>query len=250
MTRTRRLAQALALIPVIAVPAAAAAGDDPAARYTACMERVERDPRAAFDAAVTWEELGGGPPARHCQAKALLAMDAPAEAAHRLQTLADSLAGRTAMRADLLIQAGRAWLRADMLGQADRTLATARELAPDNATAATAHATVLLAAGKDWEAVDALNAALEAEPKDIGALVLRATAYRYLDSPDLAAADIERALTRDPDHPDALLERGILHRLAGREQKARDTWMTLIETHPDTPAAQAARDQIAAMDGD
>ena len=61
-----------------------------------------------------------------------------------------------------------------------------------------------------WDAVDDLNRALELNPDLTEARVFRASAYRYLDSLDLAAGDLETVLAREPDHPDGLLERGMI----------------------------------------
>src|SRR3546814_2239872 len=99
----------------------------------------------------------------------------------------------------------------------------------------------LAAKGRYWEAIDDRNLALAADPKHVEALVLRASAYRYVDAPDFALENVERALAIAPDHPGALLERGILRRLKGDAAGARADWLRLLDRHPGTPAADAAQ---------
>ena len=63
-----------------------------------------------------------------------------------------------------------------------------------------------------------------------------------------ARADTDAALARDPAHPEALLERGILKRLAGDKDGARADWIKLLEVAPKTAAADAARANLEKMD--
>jgi predicted TPR repeat methyltransferase len=77
---------------------------------------------------------------------------------------------------------------------------------------------------------------------------MRAAAHRRRDMTNLAAADIARALAIDPDLPEAWLERGILARLAGRDDEARAAWIRVLATDPDGPAGDSARLQIEALE--
>ncbi len=79
-------------------------------------------------------------------------------------------------------------------------------------------------------------------------LILRASAYRYLDALELARDDIDRALARGPDNPDGLLERGILRRLAGDAPGARDDWLRAIALAEGTPVADSARADLERLD--
>ena len=80
------------------------------------------------------------------------------------------------------------------------------------------------------------------------ALAFRAAAFRFLDQTAAARADTDAALARDPAHPEALLERGILKRLAGDKDGARADWIKLLEVAPETGAADAARANLEKMD--
>src|SRR3546814_8744869 len=89
-------------------------------------------------------------------------------------------------------------------------------------------AVTFAANGRYGEAIDDLNLALETDPRRVDALVLRASAYRYVDAPDFALENVERALAIAPEHTEALLERGILRRLKGDVAGARAAWLQLL----------------------
>ncbi len=78
--------------------------------------------------------------------------------------------------------------------------------------------------------------------------MLRASAYRYVDSLELAAENLAEALTLDPRNPDALAERGIVRRLSHDDSGARQDWLAVLRTAPDSPAAEIARDNLAKLD--
>lgn len=103
-------------------------------------------------------------------------------------------------------------------------------------------------AGQYWEAIDDLNAALDLKPDHTEALIYRASAWRLLESYDLAMTDIENVLGRDPQNVQALFERGKLHQIAGDKDLARRDWLTVIELSNGTPVADAAKANIEKMD--
>lgn len=217
--------------------------------YAQCMDLARRNGEAGFEAASIWAGRGGGLPARHCAAVALMTLGQPAEAASRLETLAQEARGSyAALRPDLLAVAAQGWLAAGEAPRAHAALSTALTLRPGDPDLLIDRAVVLAGARNYWEAIDDLNRAVEAAPRRVEALVLRATAYRYVDSAELAAEDIGRALALAPGDPDALLERGNLRRLRGDTAGARRDWLAVLERAPDSPAAAAARDNIERMD--
>ena len=87
-----------------------------------------------------------------------------------------------------------------------------------------------------------------ATPDDVEALVMRGTAYRFVENAELAMADVERALVLQPDHLGARLERGNLRRLIGDDDGARADWIKLLQTDPESIPADAARANIAKLD--
>lgn len=97
-------------------------------------------------------------------------------------------------------------------------------------------------------AIEDLNKAIENGSRPADAFVFRAAAYRLLDKLELALADIERALAFRPDHPDGLLERGILRRMRNNDDGARQDWLNIIRLAPKSTAADVARRQLESMD--
>lgn len=244
-----RLLIAVTALATLAAPAAVAQQTDDAATYAECMRLAASRPGDAWEMAGRWQGLGGGEPARHCAAVALIGLGEHQEAASRLEDLAQASRAEDAIRAGMLAQAGQAWLLA---GDAERAYAaqtTALNLTPTDPRLLVDRAVTLATAENYREAIDDLTTALNIAPDDADALAWRATAFRYVDAPDLARHDVTRALEIDPTHPAALLEKGILARLAGDLDGARQAWLAVIDAAPDSPEAETARMSIQALDG-
>ena len=239
------------LVLAVLSPAAAmaAAEEVEARRYANCMAQAVKSPDAAFETAMGWSYEGGGYPARHCAASALLALEHYAEAATRLEQMAEDMIGAEArLRPSVLNQAGRAWMLHGDLGRSLANYTIALQLAPGEPDLLVGRSTVLALGGRYWEALDDLNTALEATPDDVEALVMRASAYRLVENAELAMADVERALALQPDHTGALLERGNLRRLIGDDDGARADWVKLLQTDPKSVPADAARANLEKLD--
>lgn len=217
--------------------------------YRVCTEIAQKDPEAGFEAAITWRDEGGGPPALHCVALALFGLGQVEEAARRLEELAVGMPDASDReRAAILSQAGNAWLSRRKLNRADAAFKKALELERDNPEHWIDQGIVLAEAGSMWEAVDAFSEALALAPGHIDALLFRATAYRALDVPDLARDDVDKVLSVVPMQPGALLELGLLHAEAGEFADARAVWLQVIEAAPESPAADAARAGLEKID--
>lgn len=255
----RRLFFALVVLLGAASPAAAQPlepmtalgylGTDDLNTYRACFDRIANEPAEAFERAMMWRDQGGGSLAHHCVAAALLALGQPAVAADRLEQLA--LAARSAppaVRARLLSQAGQAWLVSRLPDRAHAALTMAIEIAPELPDLLVDRAVTLAAARNYWEAIDDLNRALELQPRYGIALALRASAYRFVDSLDLAMDDAEEAVRAAPGLPEAYLERGILRRLRGNVAGARADWLRVLVLEPDGDAGETARANIERLE--
>ncbi len=230
-------------------PAAQDLPAEQAGDYADCMAEARDAPDTAFERAQTWADLGGGAPARHCAAVALIGLGQFEEAAQSLEDLAlDLRSDDSALRADLLAQAGQAWLLAGKPERAYGAQTTALELTPEDPDLWIDRSLALAAAQNYWEAIDDLNRAAELGPPRADLLIFRASAYRYVDAPELAMEDVERALRLDPDNLEGLLERGNLRRVAGDEGGARNDWLRILEIAPDSPAAAAARRNLEKLD--
>jgi tetratricopeptide (TPR) repeat protein len=227
-------------------PLAAAAERDLEAWYRGCMELADTDPGRALEQAETRRTAGGGTPAGHCAAVALVRLGRFEEGAKRFETLAGETS-RPDLRAGLLDQAAGAWL---LKGSADKALPlldAAIKIAPEDAPLRVGKAQALAGLGRYQAAVLELDRALALEPSSADAYAFRASALRRLNREDAALADLERALSLEPQHPEALLERGILRQLRGNRSGARADWETLIAVAPKSAAADAARANLDAL---
>ena len=108
------------------------------------------------------------------------------------------IGSRPDLRADTLAQAGQAWLLAGETERAYAAQTTALGLEPDNLELLIDRSITLARAANYRAAVDDLNRAVRMAPDRSDILVLRANAQRYLDFPETALADVERALSLDP----------------------------------------------------
>ncbi|MGE4219384.1 MAG: hypothetical protein AB7G39_08045 [Alphaproteobacteria bacterium] len=257
MRRNKRsgLAVLLGAMLLTGGPALAASPRDEVDRdYGACMRRARVDPMQAFESAQIWQGQGGGYPARHCEAVALLGLGHFEDAAIRLQALAADLPGDAppAQRAELLAQAGQAWMRADRMAAAEKAQTAALDLLAGQPRAAVEiridRAMLRALGGRYAPAVEDLEAALAASPDNVAALTMRASGLRHLGRTAEAMADLNHALRLDSVNPEALLERGILKHQAGDLAGARADWLRLIQQSEGTPAADAAQRNLEAMD--
>ncbi len=249
------LAALMFLVPATFIPgglpaAAQSLGTVDEKQYQTCMQQTRIDPSAAFEMALGWQDLGGGVPAKHCSAVALMMLGHYQEAASRLEELARQMPDEAPSEivADILAHAGIAWMEAGNLDRAYSVQSAALELTPDRPMILVDRALVLGQMDRFWECIDDLNRAIELDPTDPAAFTMRASAYRFVEANGLAMEDANRALELDPTHPEALLERGILHRLAGDKDAARRDWIKLVEEHDGRPAADDARRNLELLD--
>lgn len=237
---------AAALAPSLAALPAEAEERGDAAWYRGCMTLTDTDPGRALDQAEARRKAGGGTPAGHCAAVALVRLGRYDEGAARFEQLSAE-AERPDLRAALLDQAAGARL---LQGSPEKALAlmdAAIAIAPTDAGLRIDKATALADLGRYGEAVGELDRAVALAPSSADAYALRASALRRIDKTDAAAADLERALALAPHHPEALLERGILRAFRGDRSGARADWETLVAAAPKTDAADAARANLDAM---
>lgn len=233
---------------VAAAPAIAADKAAEARAYSECLDLARLQPEQGWEKALAWGSLGGGEPARHCGAIALVALGHHQEAATRLERLAKESRRQPALRGQMLGQAAEAWMLA---GQHDRALGAldaALALSPDDPELHIDRA-VILAERKDYKnAIADLDLALKAAPRRADALALRAAGRRKLGDLKAAEEDVVAALESEPEQLDALLESGTLHQLRGDRDEARHDWLRILQISPDSAAADTARRNIENMD--
>jgi tetratricopeptide (TPR) repeat protein len=236
-----RMSRLLALLLLAAAPAAAdiRSAED-------CAAAVAVDPAAAREAAAVWQRLGGGVPARLCEAEALAALGAHATSAQLLTGLATNpnRAMPAALRATVLADAGRQWLAAGRADLARAAVAEADRIAPPGRDRRLLAARAA-AAEADWPAAEAaLRALLDAAPDDALGHALLAAALRNAGDPQAALAEAEAARRLDPGLPEALFETGAALAETGRPDRAAEVWLELISADPDSELAALARANI------
>ena len=219
-----------------------------AQHYDRCLEMAHSDPQKAYADAESWRDIGGGFPARHCAAVALMGLKKYTEAATTLEALANAMMQLgPGMRGDALEQAGQAWLLAGKPAEAKSAFDAALGYKPKDAEILIDRAEAHALSGKYFDAIDDLNAALDQMPNRVDALVYRASAYRQLGSLDLALDDLQRALRLDPNSVPGLLERGNLRRLENDDAGAKADWQQVLKLGPGTPAAASAQNNLAQL---
>ncbi|HET6618409.1 MAG TPA: tetratricopeptide repeat protein [Dongiaceae bacterium] len=235
-----------AMLALGAVPSAAL---DNEAQYKACMALLDRDAAGALDSAVAWEKQGGGDPARHCKALALIRTGQVEDGALELERVGEAMPQNDApLAAELFAQAGQAWTRSGNLQRALYAQNQGLKLNPKDVDLLIDRAMTYGNSGMYFEALDDLNAAADLTPDNPDIDAMRAAAYRQLETPDLAEENVERALKLSPSHPAALLERGYLRRAKGDAEGARKDWLTVIQVMPNTDIAEEARKNIEKLD--
>jgi regulator of sirC expression with transglutaminase-like and TPR domain len=242
----KRLLPALVAFAV-SLPVAAQTIDGPQ-EYRTCLILAKTKPEQGWEEALAWQSLGGGEAARHCGAVALIGLGKHAEAASRLETLANESVREDGVRAQMLAQAAQAWMLAGKLQRADAAQRSALILAPNDPDILLDHAVLLAQVHHYNEVITILTGLLRRQPHRVEALVLRASAFRYQDNLPGALDDVEQALKLDADFPDALLERGMIRRLKGDDAGAREDWRRAIEAWPDSDAAETARRNLEKLD--
>ena len=214
------------------------------AHYNNCLAASSTHPAAALADAESWVKSGGGVPAAHCAALALVSLKRYGEAGTRLDRIAvDPSVPDVSFRADLFTQAGNAWLIAGNGAKAAKSFTSALSLSSGDADlfADLARAQAMQ---RNWQEADlSLGAALNMSPRRADLLVLRASARRALKRYAAARDDIAAALKLKPGDGAALVERGLLRRQLGDIGGARRDFQTALKSD----AAAEARANLEAL---
>jgi regulator of sirC expression with transglutaminase-like and TPR domain len=229
--------------------AAAAVSSSANFSYDSCLKMADRHPDQAYEDAMAAKDDGGGIPAEHCAAVALVNLKEYGEAGKRL----DELARRPGvesneLRALLLGQAGNAWILAGQPELAIASFTAALALLPGEAQFLVDRARASATLQKWAQAESDLTAALTAEPGSAEALVLRAGARRALNNLKGAVGDVTQALLLEPTNIEALVERGLISMRQGNKGAARKDFAAVLAAAPDSDAAASARKAIEKID--
>lgn len=218
-------------------------------KYEDCMAQAQRVPQDGYETALAWEGQGGGEPARHCAAVALIGLGKYQEAAAQLESLGAALAEKQPELASQAFgQAGQAW---SMAGDTKRALddaAAGLKLAPEDVDLLLDRAIAYATLGDFTSAVADLDKAQTLSPARADVLVYRASAWRLRNDLAKARADADAALALEPRNAEALLERGNIRRLTDDPAGARADWLQVVELAAGTPAGDAAKANLEKLD--
>ncbi|MEE4153323.1 MAG: hypothetical protein V2I27_04110 [Erythrobacter sp.] len=225
-----------------------------------CLELIETDPaRAHAQAQIRVTETLGPERviAQHClglaatqlglwsdaQSAFIAAREGTPEVETRARARFSAMAGNAAL-------AGGDPARAlELLGLA-RSEAAAAASADLEAVAAIDAARALVALDRPDEALAQLEDATRLVPEASESWLLKATLLRRMDRLGEAQTAIETAAGLAPLDLAIGLEAGVIAVFSGREEAARASWQSVIDTQPDSLAAQTAREYMAQLSPD
>lgn len=165
------------------------------------------------------------------------ARDAADVSDHLSKARLGAMAGNAALAEG---QPGQALLLLSPAANEART-ASANDLV---ASIALDRARALVAVKQLDEAARALSEARTVEPENVQAWLLSATLSRRQDKLGVARTQIEKALNLAPQDPEIGLEAGVIARLSGDVEGARQRWTTVATTSADNDLAQVARQYL------
>ncbi|MEM8724037.1 MAG: hypothetical protein AAGE86_00805 [Pseudomonadota bacterium] len=220
-----------------------------------CLDQLDEDPaRAHSKAQIRRNEKDGAERvvANHCLGLAATELGLWEDArtafvSARDETPADELRTKArfgTMAGNAALAGGDPQQALDLLILA-QTDARAAASATLEALAATDAARALVAMDRSEEALAALDTATQLEPNKAEGWLLKATLLRRLERLDEAQAAIETAVGLAPLEGLIGLEAGVIAVLSGREDAARQSWQSVINTQPDSLAAQTAKNYLA-----
>ncbi|HXV73704.1 MAG TPA: tetratricopeptide repeat protein [Sphingomonadales bacterium] len=252
----RRLLPFLAAALAFATPAFGQGNDyerEQQETYAHCMSLTESEADTAFDMAQTWLKTGGGLPAQHCAAIALVKLKKYAEAGEAFEAMIPKApADNPELTANIYAQGGNAWLLANFALRAHELFTAGLKLVPPGSSEHVEllidRARALTMAEDDKGAIADLEAAARLLPERPDILALQASSHRRLRQFEAAQDALARALALAPDHPEALLERGNLRITLGDEAGARADWVRFLALYGESPEAEAVRRNLERLD--
>lgn len=222
-----------------------------------CLDQLDQDAaRAHTQAQIRRNETSGSERviANHCLGLASTELGRWDDArtaflAARDETPAEELSAR----ARFALMAGNAALAGNDLESARNLIANA-QIDARNASSATLEAIAstdlaraLVALEQPEPALEALETATRLEPGKGEPWLLKATLLRRLDRLDEAQVAIEKAVELTPLEAAVGLEAGVIAVLSGREEAARQSWQSVLDTQPDSLAAKTAKGYLAQL---
>lgn len=235
-------------------------------RYEACVRTAEQAPDRGINKALEWQLQGGGVPARHCEALGLFFAGEFAEAAIRLERIAEDMRiGRgmpvrgderttasAGMLADTFRQAANAWLRGREFERAEAAIGQALAIVPENTALEHSiredRAYIAAAEGDFALALEELDFVYRSNRDRTDLLLFIASAARALENYERAGMALDQYLEAYPQDASAYLELGNLKDAQGDQPAARQAWLQVLSLSDVGPDADAARVNLERID--
>jgi tetratricopeptide (TPR) repeat protein len=147
-------------------------------------------------------------------------------------------------------RAGNGRVTSDSLGMgggtaADSThldlLKRAVEKVPGNPTHWIGLGNAYYDAGRFADAIGSYRKALALDPSQLGARVDLGTSLFQTGSAELALAELDTVLARDPVNENGLYNRGVIALKLGRKEESQKAWRLYVEKYPNAPHAKEVK---------
>ncbi len=200
-------------------------------RHEACLDKISDNPENAYEAALTWQNEGGGFRAQHCIAMALFGLGRTELAAHRMERLARFPHSITdSQKADYYFEAAGFWIIAEDHKKARAAAGAGLEIRPEHVDLLITRARASAGLKDYTSAKNDLNKALILAPQKAEAYRYRADLNLKQEDYEAASRDIEKSFALDDSQVETALLRGDI-REATRKAERKD-----IEDTLDIPA--------------
>ncbi len=246
---------------ILFLSSVAYAGESDAVKYRKCMALTQSDPPAAISYANDWIFSGGAQvPAGHCKALGLLEAGKAKDAANLLEKLVEDMViyggdqAQVRRNEDLKVQLyGQAALAWEQAGELDKAYVAYSAALTSISTSVLrderdlfhelylARGRLQIARGQNKAAIEDFTLAIEKDSRRFEGFLQRAKAYRKRKSFLKARLDLRIAFKLAPEHPEILLESGILFRTQGKTSEARLAWQKIIDRDPKSEYAELAK---------
>jgi len=255
------------------------AGESEGQKYQKCMALAHSHETEKLAEAVAYATdwifggasgFSGGVPAGHCKAIGLLGLGQAAAAAELLEQLVDDLVINVApativaqkrvaqkndqLKLELYMQAALAWKAAENYDKSymaySAAISSIKQDSPLINNTALLHelylerGTLQIMRRQYKAAIEDITRAIEKDDQRYEGFLQRAKAFRKKNQLLKARLDLKAAMLLAQDHPDILLERGILYRTRGHKTEARRDWQRIIDLYPKSEYATLAQRNI------
>lgn len=152
----------------------------------------------------------------------------------------------SAERYEDILLLGKAFLAKNDIDNSSKYCTNAIELNPENDHAYIIRAIGYKRTGKLEKAVADYTKAIAIDPERADTYVLRSTIYFYLGRDDLAMRDACKAVSLDPEDEMALTGRARLFLLLGKRKEALIDYESILKIHPESEWAKQEMEDIKA----